>query len=268
MQDQSGASSLSMGGGGVRANNYLLDGFPATDLSNRSSTNPSVEGLEDVKVQIHTYDAEMGRTGGGVMNATMKSGTNTFRGTGFAQLRPNAVTGENFFGRVQGLAAPEQYWHDFGGGFGGPIFKDKTFFWWAAEGYRDGLTQNGNLHFPTAAERTGDFSHFTDANGKLIPIYDPSTTAANGSRTPFLGNIIPTNRINPVGAKLLGYLPLPNTGDPAVDNGNTNYGALDVIKDAAQQWSLKADHHFNNNIALSGTYLWQDSHEPPNNYFP
>ncbi len=74
MQDQTGASAISMGGGGVRANNYLLDGFPVTDLQNRSSTNPSGEMVEDVRVQVHTYDAEMGRTGGGVFNTTAKSG--------------------------------------------------------------------------------------------------------------------------------------------------------------------------------------------------
>ena len=70
MQDQTGASTISLGGGGVRSNNYLLDGFPVTDLANRSSTNPSAEALEDVRVQVHTYDAEMGRTGGGVLNTT------------------------------------------------------------------------------------------------------------------------------------------------------------------------------------------------------
>ncbi|HEY6212696.1 MAG TPA: carboxypeptidase-like regulatory domain-containing protein, partial [Vicinamibacterales bacterium] len=200
MQDQTGASALSMGGGGVRANNYLLDGFPVTDMANRSSTNPSVEMLDDVRVQIHTYDAEMGRTGGGVMNATAKSGTNTFRGTGFAQLRPSAFIGANFFAKVQGIADANQYWRDFGAGIGGPVFKDKTFFFWAVEGYRDGLTQNGGLHFPTAAERNGDFSQFTNAAGALIPIYDPATTDASGNRKQFPGNVIPQNRINPVGA--------------------------------------------------------------------
>ena len=77
MQDQSGASTLSVGGGGVRANNYLLDGFPITDLQNRSSTNPSGEMVEDIRVQVHTYDSEMGRTGGGVFNTAAKSGSNS-----------------------------------------------------------------------------------------------------------------------------------------------------------------------------------------------
>jgi trimeric autotransporter adhesin len=267
MQDQSGASALSMGGGGVRANNYLLDGFPVTDLGNRSSTNPSVEALEDVKVQIHTYDAEMGRTGGGVFNATAKSGTNSFRGTAFAQLRPGKFIGPNFFARIQGQEDRAQFWRDFGAGFGGPIKKDKTFFWWAAEGYRDGLSQNGNVRFPTPAERTGDFSKFVNATGAVVPIYDPLTGDSLGNgRTQFPNNQIPASRINPVALQILKALPLPNNGSD-LDNG-PNYSAIDTIRDAAQQTSLKVDHHFNSRIALSGTYLWQNSHEPDNNFFP
>ncbi len=78
MQDQVGNSAVSMGGGPVRANQFLVDGFPVTDLQNRASTNPTIEAIQDMKVQVHTYDAEMGRTGGGVMNMTAKSGANEF----------------------------------------------------------------------------------------------------------------------------------------------------------------------------------------------
>ena len=177
MQDQTGASLISLGGGGVRQNNYLLDGFPVTDIQNRSATNPSIESVEEVKVQVHTYDAEMGRTGGGVFNVTAKSGTNAYRGSGYIQIRPNGLINENFFlkrraeqfGRAKDpvtgeeIGKPEEYWHNGGGGFGGPIVRNKTFFWFATEMYRDGLAQNGNLRFPTLAERNGDFSATTDS---------------------------------------------------------------------------------------------------------
>jgi len=89
MQDQVGNSAMSMGGGAVRANNYLVDGFPVTDLQNRASTNPTIEAVQDVKVQVHTYDAEMGRTGGGVMNMAAKSGANELRGSGYTVFRPS-----------------------------------------------------------------------------------------------------------------------------------------------------------------------------------
>ena len=68
---------MSLGGGGIRANNYLLDGVPITELRGRAIANPTIEAIEEIKVQIHTYDAEMGRTGGGVFNVTAKSGTTT-----------------------------------------------------------------------------------------------------------------------------------------------------------------------------------------------
>jgi hypothetical protein len=96
-QDQTNASLLSLGGGTRRGNNYTLDGVPITDLRNRASANPTIESLEDVKVQVHTYDAEMGRTGGGVFNTTLRAGTNSWHGTGFYQTRPLTLSKNNFF---------------------------------------------------------------------------------------------------------------------------------------------------------------------------
>jgi trimeric autotransporter adhesin len=265
MQDQSGASNLAIGGGGVRANNYLLDGFPVTDLSNRSSTNPSGEMVEDVRVQVHTYDAEMGRTGGGVFNTTARSGTNQFHGSGYFQTRPTALVGPNFFNEIRGIPTNDQYWRNGGGGFGGPILRGKTFFWVAGEAYRDGQAQNSNLHVPTAAMRNGDFSGVTDAQGRPIIIYDPLTTDANGNRQPFPGNSIPANRINAVGRQLVSALPMPGRN---MDDGNFNYFPQDIIKSSAHQGSVKIDHHFSDKISLNGLYLYQNSQEPNANYFP
>src|SRR4029453_3039160 len=102
-QDQTNASLLSLGGGTRRGNNYTLDGVPITDMRNRASANPSIEALEDVKVQVHTYDAEMGRTGGGVFNTTLKSGANEMHGTGFFQTRPQWGLTNNYFSEKAGL---------------------------------------------------------------------------------------------------------------------------------------------------------------------
>jgi hypothetical protein len=267
MQDQSGASTLSVGGGGVRANNYLLDGYPITDLQNRSSTNPSSEMVEDIRVQVHTYDSEMGRTGGGVFNTTARSGSNQFRGSAYYLTRPNSLVGGNFFNEIRGLPTNDQFWRNAGGGAGGPILRGKTFFWAAAEGYRDGQSQNTTLHVPTQAMRNGDFSRYTDAQGRLIVIYDPLTTDAAGNRQPFPGNIIPANRINPVGRSLASALPLP-TVHPESDDSNVNLPAQDIINSKAQQFSVKIDHHFNDRITLNGVYLFQNSFEPDANYFP
>jgi hypothetical protein len=267
MQDQSGASTISLGGGGVRANNYLLDGFPVTDIVNRSTTNPSGEMIEDVRVQVHTYDAEMGRTGGGVFNTTARSGSNAFHGSGFFLSRPSALVGPNFFNEIRSIPTDDTSWKNGGGGVGGPIVRGKTFFWGAGEAYRDNQSQNSVLHLPTQAMRDGDFSNLFDSRGRQIVIYDPLTTDANGNRQPFPGNIIPANRINPVGRALLGALPLP-TENPHMDTGAGNFPAQDILANKAQQGSLKIDHHFNDAIALSGVYLFQNSSEPDRNFYP
>ena len=141
--------------------------------------------LEDVKVQIHTYDAEMGRTGGGMFNATAQSGSNRIHGGGFLLMRPGSLIGQNFFLKLQGRPQPERVLAQPGGRIRrARSCSGKTFFWAAAEGYRDGLTQNGNLHVPTAAECAGDFSALTDSSGRPIIIYDPLTTDPVERRTP------------------------------------------------------------------------------------
>ncbi|MBY0496423.1 MAG: hypothetical protein K2Y23_19625 [Cyanobacteria bacterium] len=221
--------------------------------------------VEDVRVQVHTYDAEMGRTGGGVLNTTAKSGANTFRGSAFFQNRPNALIGPLFFNQIRNIENSPQFWRSAGGGFGGPIARNKTFFWVAGEGYRDGLSQSLVMTVPSAAWRSGDFSGYRTAAGALIPIYDPLTTDANGNRTAFPGNIIPANRISPFAREYLKAIPLPATILPT---GSGSLPAQDVIRDAAQQGSLKLDHHFTDNVGLSGVYLYQNSSEPNRNFFP
>ena len=148
-QDQTNASLLSLGGGTRRGNNYLLDGVPITDLRNRASANPTIEGIEDVAVQVHTYDAETGRTGGGIFNTATKSGGNSFAGSGFYQTRPRWGASNNFFSELAGVPLPETYFHLGGGGFGGPIIRNRTFFWFATEGYGSNTTRNGSIRFPT-----------------------------------------------------------------------------------------------------------------------
>ena len=267
-QDQTNASLLSLGGGTRRGNNYTLDGVPITDLRNRETANPSIEALEDVKVQVHTYDAEMGRTGGGVFNTTLKTGSNAFHGTGFFQTRPIWAEQNNFFSRKAGIPKPNNPYYLFGGGFGGPIVKDKTFIWVAAEDYHDIQTRNISVIFPTAAERAGDFSGLTDSLGRPVIIYDPRTSrTVNGAivRDPFPGNRILNDRINPVAAAMLKYLPLP---DRNVDNATSNYTRTALIDNRFQQeYTVKIEHKFTDKVSVSGFYLYNRTNEPDADYF-
>ncbi|PYS04832.1 MAG: hypothetical protein DMG12_09195, partial [Acidobacteria bacterium] len=272
-QDQTNASLLSLGGGTRRGNNYTLDGVPITDLRNRATANPTIESLEDVKVQVHTYDAEMGRTGGGVFNTTLKTGSNEFHGTGFFQTRPIWGEQNNFFSQKKGIPKPDNPYYLFGGGFGGPIVKNKTFFWFAAEDYHDVQTRNISVIFPTAAERAGDFSALTVSDpahpeGRPVIIYDPLTSrTVNGAimRDPFPGNRILANRINPVAAAMLKYLPLP---DNNIDNGGTNYTRTALINNRFQQeYTIKIEHKFTDKVSVSGFYLYNRTNEPDADYF-
>ena len=258
-QDQSNASFLSLGGGPRRGNNYTIDGVAITDILNRAVANPTMEALDDVKVQVHTYDAEMGRTGGGVFNTTMRSGTNTLRGTGFFQTRPLWGQVNNYFSELAGRPKPDSVYYLGGGGIGGPIVRNKTFFFVAVENYHDVQSRSVSTAFPTAAERGGDFSRLTNATGQPVTIYDPLT------RQPFPGNIIPIDRINPVAAAITGYLPLP---DVDIDNGTNNYTRTAEINNKFQQeYTFKAEHKFSDNVSLTGFYLYNRTDEPDADYF-
>ncbi len=267
-QDQTNASLLSLGGGTRRGNNYTLDGVPITDLRNRATANPTIEALEDVKVQVHTYDTEMSRTGGGVFNTTLKTGSNSFHGTGFFQTRPIWAEENNFFSKKAGIPKPTNPYYLGGGGFGGPIIKNRTFFWVAAEDYHDVQTRSLSVIMPTAAERAGDFSALTDVQGRPVIIYDPLTSRiVNGAvvRDPFPGNRILANRINPVAAAMLKYLPMP---DKNIDNGGTNYTRTALINNRFQQeYTVKIEHKFTDQVSVSGFYLYNRTDEPDADYF-
>ena len=120
-QDQSGSSAISLAGGPVRGNNYIIDGVPITDLVNRAVIVPSIEAVQEVKVQINTYDAEAGRTGGGFFNTTAKSGSNDYHGSLFGFLRPSSMQANNFFNNRRGIAKPNAPYKLYGGSFGGNI---------------------------------------------------------------------------------------------------------------------------------------------------
>jgi trimeric autotransporter adhesin len=258
-QDQTNASLLSLGGGTRRGNNYTLDGVPITDLRNRASANPTIEALEDVKVQVHTYDAEMGRTGGGVFNTTLRSGSNNLHGSAFLQTRPVWGQTNNYFSEKAGRSKPDSPYYLGGGWLGGSIVPNRTFFLFAAEDYHDVQTRNVSVLMPTTAERNGDFSQTTNAAGQLVVIHDPLTGQ------PFQGNRIPPARINTVAANMLRYLPLP---DIDRDNGSPNYTRTSrIVNDFEQMYTIKVDHRFTDQVTLSGFYLYNRTNEPESNYF-
>jgi len=187
---------------------------------------PALEAIESVGVTTSTFDADQGLSGGMSANVLIKSGTNSFRGSAFEYFYDEALKSRPYF-----LPAteqkPEASQHQFGGTLGGPILRNKAFFFGSYQGTFDRQVANRFGTVPTAAMRNGDFS------GSPTPIYDPATGAASGSgRTAFSGNIIPRERFDPIVQKLIAGLPLPNlagladnyfaTGDYTFDRHNVD----------------------------------------------
>ena len=156
-----------------------------------------------MKIQANTYDAEMARTGGGMFNTLMKSGTNAFHGSAYGHIRRTAMDANNFFSNAAGIPIAEQPNTTWGASFGGPIWipkiyngKNKTFFFLGTEHYDDWSSDSANFNLPTALEKVGNFSQsHVSAGGPLVTVLDPSTGQ------PFAGNIIPASRINTVGLR-------------------------------------------------------------------
>ena len=262
-QDQSGSSQLSLGGGPRRGNGYLIEGVSITDLTNRPTIAPSMEAVEELKVQTKTYEADMGHAAGGVFNTTARSGSNAWHGSGVLVSKPGATTGTLYFAKKAGLENPPQYYHNWAGSLGGPIVKNKTFFWFSTDDYKQRSTRNNVLTLPTTLERLGDFSQTRNANGQLVVIFDPRTTrTVNGVivRDPFPGNVIPADRINPVARAMLTPMPMPSSGRSL--NGQA------TLDDGPQnQETLKIDQRLSDRWTMTGMYAHQHTKEPGSAFY-
>ena len=274
MQDQSGSSQISIAGGPVRGNNYLLDGVAITDMLNRAIIIPSLEAVQEVKVQANTYDAEIGRSGGGMFNTYLKSGGNTFHGAAGGYWRQTDWLANSFFANRAGRPRTDQPFRNYYASFGGRVWipkvydgKNRTFFWLTAEGYRDTQANAGITSVPTQAERNGDFSQSRiNAGGPVRLIFDPLTTDANGVRQPFAGNIIPASRINPVGRAVAATFPVPTQA--AAFHGAPNMPYTAKLPSVADQRAAKFDHRFTEWFSANLSYLRYNSLEPGETWFP
>jgi hypothetical protein len=259
MQDQNANSQVSIAGGPVRTNNFLVDGISITDSNNRAVFVPSPEAVQEVKLQASTYDAEVSRTGGGTFNSLLRSGTNEFHGSAVGHIRQTDWLANNFFANRAGLPVAQQPFRDWAGSLGGPVIRNRTFFFAATESYRQQDGSNTSLAVPTALERAGDFSQTLTRNGARQTIYDPLSTTPTGARTPFAGNIIPASQLNEVGAKLASYYPLPTAATPYSGAANFNYSG--GYPNRGDQHTFKADQQFTQWLRASGSYVYQKTGE-------
>ena len=227
---------------GGRSNNamWTLDGGSTQNvLLGVASLNfdPPIEALEEMNVQVSNYKAEMGRSGGGFIQMTTKSGTNQFHGAFYEFLRNDAMDSRQFFADEKQKLRRNQ----FGWAVGGPIVKDRTFFF-ASQEFTPQTTSNPRIeNIPAMAERRGDFS------GLNAQILDPVT----GDPVP--NNIIPESRMDPIGLKVAEFWPEPNvSGRPSRDR---NYFGLSSTTQDVQAMTARLDHTFTNRHRIFGRYV-------------
>ena len=234
---------------GTRAGSIDLNLDGITSLDTGSLTGPylapSIDAVGEVKVLLSNYQAEYGRSSGGTINTVIKSGTRDFHGGAYYFLRNEDMNANEFFNNKNGLPRPRYRFNNPGYFLGGPVLlpktdfnrnRDKLFFFWSQDFLPLTIPSAvQNQTFPTALERQGDFSQ------SGVTITDPTT------HLPFANNIIPADRIDPNGQKLLDVLPMPNTLGPG---GQYNWAGLSVNKQPRRDTILRTDYNISQNTTF------------------
>lgn len=272
-------SSPFISGGRNATSEVTIDGISNVNAENNVSIldlnyTPSVDAVQEFSVQTNSVSAEFGRLGGGVINLVTKSGTNRFHFTAFEFLRNSALDANNFFSNRANVKRGSFKRNQFGGNAGGPIRKDKTFFFINYEGLRQGAASVGTFTVPLPEWRNGDFSNLRNSAGQPIIIYDPLTTRPDPAnpgrftRDPFAGNIIPANRISPIARNLMQYWPLPNTTPSNAFTQANNFTAAGTSVNNSNQIDSRVDHNFSANwrAFVRFSSLFKNPSRPFNHY--
>jgi hypothetical protein len=240
-----GGVSLAVNGARSTSNNYMIDGVDNNGgFNGYFSLSPSIDSIEEFKVQTNSYSAEFGRSAGAQINVVTRTGTNQFHGSAFEYLRNSELDAVSFFSKAGGITTkPPFKQNQFGATLGGAIIKNSTFFFFSYEGtrIRQALTRTSTV--PSAAMRGGDFSG-------LATIYDPFNLA-DGLRQPFPGNRIPDSRISAASRALQAYVPLPNAPGTA---GNFIRNA--PYKDGINQTGIRIDQKVKSAGQLFGRFTY------------
>ena len=252
LYDESGGL-FSANGLGAGANTTILDGVINTEFgAGRQAFSPSLDMIQEFKIQTNVYDAAFGLSGGAQVNVITKRGTRDYHGSLFFFHRNDNLDARPFF---QIGELPEFRRSQFGGSLGGPIpGSDKDFFFFAYEGKRIGRGLTIPVSVPTAALKAGDFS------GTSTVIYDPLTLdPTTGQRQPFAGNIIPEDRIVPQAKFIRGLWPVPQL--PGITN---NFVGSPNFTNDGDQYSIRYDREFSQQDSVNFRWTFQDdlSHNP------
>jgi len=274
--DNGAIADSSINGGLNRSNEFLLDGAPNNSIQggNNLAYVPPVDAVGEFKIITNSYDAQYGRTAGGVINVQIKSGGNQYHGSVYEFYRRNWLDSNYLFSNSRGipagrfkaadgtLVAAEHYLDQYGFQIDGPLWlpkkafgpaaldaRDKTFFLFNYEGYREGTPNPSVVTVPTNEFLTGDFRNLKTAAGQLIPLYDPATgrdVAGQWIREPLqcrgVLNVICPERISSVAKAMIGYYPGANTSTPGTDPWRNNYADIpNIARDEFKNYIFKVD---------------------------
>jgi hypothetical protein len=273
-----GGSSPSISGGRNATSEVAIDGVSNVNAENNVSIldlnyTPSVDAVQEFSVQTNAVSAEFGRLGGGVLNLITKSGSNSLRATAWEFARNAKMDATNFFTNRSGGKKGDFKRNQFGGNLGGPINKNKTFFFVNYEGLRQESASVQTFTVPLPEWRNGDFSNFRNSAGQLITIYDPLTTRADPAnpgqfiRDPFPDNKIPANRISPMARAMTNFWPQPNNTPSNQFTQTGNFFASGVAVSNGDRIDSRVDHVFNDRWRTFVRYSYSDEENLPFNSF-
>ncbi len=276
--DSSAMSSYSINGGRPGQNAFQIDGLPDQSITTASNLAyvPPIEATGELKVQTNTYDAQYGRTSGGVISLTIKPGTNSFHGAAYEYMRRTQLEANSYSNNATRQPRTERYNDQYGFEIDGPVKipklyngRDKTFFMFALEKIRSKGPSPSLGSVPTIEQKRGDFSQTLTSAGRPFTIYDPLTitpnpafdsarpvTLANSQflRTPFAGNVVPQGRMNAIARRVLADIPDPNqTGDPVTKLNNWYAGFVQSLLDYSNYIS-RVDHTINDKWKVFGRW--------------
>jgi hypothetical protein len=229
------ADGFNLNGNRSFQNTFLIDGLdnnsyiPNAPTGSTQVMHPSLDTIQEFKVESANYSAEYGRAAGGVISVATKSGTNALHGSGVEFFRHDALAATEFFAKRAGLTPPLLRYHQFGGTLGGPLIRSRIFFFGSYQGTRDRRTDTATVTVPSSDMVRGQFGS--------VAIYDP-LNVVNGLRQPFPNNTIPPERLDPVGQRIAALYPTPNRTGTV----NNFVGPVSRHENRDQQ-DLRLDHH-------------------------
>lgn len=255
-----------IGGGMAGQSQILIDGVPTNGAYlNVVTVVPTQDAIQEFKVQTNNLGPEYGRFAGGVINLSTKSGTNQFHGSLYEFIRNKVLNANDFFDNRNGVTRPPFTQNQFGVNGGGPIVRNKLFFFGAYEGFRLREGHPFQTFVPTAAERSGDFSNVgSSGRSSAFTIYDPTTSGVNGNaacngsnavcRTAFPNNVIPASRIDPTALALLNFFPQPTPG--LENNSAGNFADSYSSGGDINQYNGRIDYSLSQRQRIFGRYTY------------